>query len=484
MTITVDFSTVPSPVDVVEKDIVEFLADISGLEANDTLAHSRVDSDACTSVSCNSAGGKYSGFSGSLGRVDKEANEVWSNVYTSPAGYIGCVVHITDLDTELYGLWGTTNEPITIVRNGSIVFQENISSTASRIRGFKKLASGRILAYGGYSPAFILYSDDDGATWETCFIGGSGSNIVYGIVEVQGIIVEFAPRAVLSLAVVGGNVVGEYPVDFIITLFDGATQVHYEQVIGNDEVEWYKDISTEEINSVTKMILQVTTWSHPNQVAKIAEFYTSVKATYDGDDIVSLGVLSERVLGDGTLPVGNISANEMDLELQNINIGGVDDPLFPDNPDSPLAHFIKMNRKITPYIGFTLPSGVDELVKLGTFWSEDWDVNEQSATVTVSARDRMELLRKAQYFGSDVFESSTLYSVLESVLNEAVTEIPMPDLRWSISEELRDYNIPWAWLPESNYFDTIRGIVEACMGQAYMSQNDVLIIEGPGALTD
>lgn len=296
--------------------------------------------------------------------------------------------------------------------------------------------------------------------------------------------VEFDARTVLALAVTGDTVYAEYPVDFTIEVYEGATLSHTEAVTGNTLQSWTEDISLLNLTAVTKMILSVTRWSAPLQLCKIVEFYTSVKATYSGDAVVTLNVLEERVLSDGTLPVGNISANEMDLELQNINIDGETDPLFPDNPDSTLAPFVRANRKIIPYIGFLLDDGVtEEFVKFGTFWSADWTVNEQSATVTVSARDRMEQLRKADFAGTPVFRDTDLFELAEYVLVSAKDDIPMPDIQWSIDTELKNYKIQWAWLPKSDYFTVIKTITEACMGQAYMSKDDVLIIEGPTELT-
>jgi hypothetical protein len=39
----------------------------------------------------------------------------------------------------------------------------------------------------------------------------------------------------------------------------------------------------------------------------------------------------------------------------------------------------------------------EEYVPLGTFWSLDWDSPDDSLEATVTARDRMELLRKGTF---------------------------------------------------------------------------------------
>jgi hypothetical protein len=96
----------------------------------------------------------------------------------------------------------------------------------------------------------------------------------------------------------------------------------------------------------------------------------------------------------------------------------------------------------------------------------------------------MSLYPKAEYKTSTLFENTTLYDIMDNILNHAKTNIPMTGLVWEIDEELQDYTIDYAWFPRQSYFATIKQIVEACMGQAYMSKEDVLIIEGPSALSD
>ena len=60
-----------------------------------------------------------------------------------------------------------------------------------------------------------------------------------------------------------------------------------------------------------------------------------------------------------------------------------------------------------------------EYVPLGTFWSLDWDSPDDSLEATVTARDRMELLRKGTYQTSQVQQNKTLYELAEDVLQDA-----------------------------------------------------------------
>lgn len=300
--------------------------------------------------------------------------------------------------------------------------------------------------------------------------------------------VSFAARPITAILVCGDSIYDEYPVNFNVYIYNmdpcyGETLIYTENVVGNDAVLWTKDISSESITDATKMRLEIVSWNKANRVVKITEFYTSLVETYEGDDVVSLNLLEEREIADGSLPIGNISANELDIELQNIrivrnNISYVD-PFSWENSASLWNNVLKKNRRIVASLGLVLPDDSVEYIKLGTFWSGDWNTSERSATVQTSARDRMELLNKAEYYKSTVQENVTLYALMQTVLTSALTDIPMSDLVWDISTELQSYIVPYGYFPRQSYFKTIKQIVEACRGQAYMNREDILVVTGP-----
>jgi hypothetical protein len=319
-----------------------------------------------------------------------------------------------------------------------------------------------------------------GATW--C----NSSAVWSGTPYFPTLTVTFAKRSITSLAVVGDTVYNEYPVDFDIKIYDAKTAgtlLHTETVTANALLNWSKPLTTGAINDAMRMELIIKKWSAVNRVAKIIEFYTPISDIYEGDDIVSMNLLEEREIADGTLPIGNISANELDIELQNIKLVrgavSVNDPFSYDNTASYLENLLKKNRRIVASLGLVLLDASVEYVTLGTFWSGDWRASEKGTVVSTSARDRMELLRNAEFSTSLIYENMTLYDLMETVLNAAKLSIPMPDLTWTIDAELEDYICPIAYFPRQDYFKTIKQIVEACMGQAYMTRGDVLTITGP-----
>jgi hypothetical protein len=330
---------------------------------------------------------------------------------------------------------------------------------------------------------YIAPNDTEAVTHQIGWWGATRCNSSAIWTSPKTLTVAFTARPVVTLMVTGDQIYNEYPVDFAINVYGtGSVLKHSETVVGNTLLNWTKSISL--VGDAIRMELTITKWSAANRVAKILEFYTSIVTEYNSDDIVSLNLLEEREISDGTLPAGNISSNELDLSLQNIwmlqNGIKVYDPFSYNNLSSLLDNVLKINRKIMAWIGLVLPGGTVEYLKLGTFWSGDWIVEETGTTVSTSAQDRMSLLQKDDFVQSETYSYVTLYALLEIVLNAAKTNVVrLSDLVWDIDTELTEFIVPLAYFPKQSYFTCIKQIVEACMGQAYMNRDDVLIVTGP-----
>ena len=158
--------------------------------------------------------------------------------------------------------------------------------------------------------------------------------------------VMFFSRPIDSLKVVGDSKREEWPVDFEIKLHDETDDVLYtETVTGNTEITWSKPLGAT-VTQVVKMTLEITRWSHVGRQVKILEFFSSLQETYENEDIILLSLLEEQEVSYGSLPVGNISSNEIEIKLYNrdrrFDVG---------NTNSPLYGLLKPNRRIRPELG-------------------------------------------------------------------------------------------------------------------------------------
>jgi len=333
---------------------------------------------------------------------------------------------------------------------------------------------------GTYYPAPSVISEIGGAQmgWYGQISSGVNGTFAEPYPELE---LSFSERPIFALLVVGDSAYNEYPVDFIINIFDELDNILYtETVVGNTLLRWSKSLIDESIFTARKMTLTISKWSKADRVVKILEFYTSYIEIYEDEDIISMNLLEEKEVKDGSLPIGNISSNELDISLQNLKIFSqnrfVTDPFFPANPLSHLHLLVKKNRKIRAWIGVELPDKSIEYQILGTFWSDDWTVEEPEFSASTSCRDRMEGLRNALYSTSELYENITLYDFAEIVLNSARDSIPMPELTWAISTKLINYVLPYAWFTKKSYMECLKDIAEVCLGYAYMSREDVLIL--------
>jgi len=114
-----------------------------------------------------------------------------------------------------------------------------------------------------------------------------------------------------------------------------------------------------------------------------------------------------------------------------------------------------------------------EWVPLGTFWSLDWDSPDDTLEATVTARDRMELLRKGTYQTSQVQQNKTLYELAEDVLQDA----GLTSDQYIIDTALQNIIIPYAWFAPVSHREALRRIAEAGLAAAFANREGKIQIE-------
>lgn len=322
--------------------------------------------------------------------------------------------------------------------------------------------------------SYVLAPTPDEAATEQMGWWGSQLAGVGGafIVPYPTLTVTFLSRPITKLKVVGDSARIEYPVDFNIKLY-GASDVllHTETVTANSLVSWNKDLNSA-ITQVIKMVVEITKWSHAGRQCKILEFFTSIQEVYEGDDILMINLLEEREVSQGSLPVGNIAANEIDIRLVNSNR-----KFDAGNTQSPLYQTLKQNRRIKAWLGVDTTTG-KEYVPLGTFWSGDWNVPEQDVYAQTTGRDRLEMLRKSTYSNSQVQINQTLYSLSIAVLEDA----GLTSEEYFIDTELQEYIVPYSYFENHSHREALRKIAEACLGQCYCDRDGIVRLEGSSFL--
>jgi hypothetical protein len=298
--------------------------------------------------------------------------------------------------------------------------------------------------------------------------------------------VEFASeRTIKQLILVGEPTIGQYPTNFDVLIYDEDDNVLNSATnFSANSVETVLDFTSDNILTAKYMKLTLNSWSAPNTVGKIVEFFGVITDTFYSDDIVSMDVLEEMEADEEDTPFGSMSINELTIEFQNISIqkdsDNIPDPFLPENSASYLNNSITKNVRLTPYIGFKEVDVSDqpvEYVQMGVFWATEWEVAESEFSARVVARDRLELLRLNTFRADEILENATLKDVAEYVFNHAKVNIPMNDLQWEVNSDLENYTVNYVWLGKVTYFEAIKKIASACMGRAYCDRYGKIIIE-------
>jgi len=277
-----------------------------------------------------------------------------------------------------------------------------------------------------------------------------------------------SPRPIYNLKVYGDDKLDNYPVDFTVKLYDDSdTLLYTETVTGNTLWNWEKTL-TSMIADVAKMVLTITKISQAARSAIVTEFYTAYYEDYTDSDIMYMSVLEERDYSGGTLPIGNVSSNEIVLRLNN-----ADNHFSVDNESSEIYDIMKKNRRIEAWIGVEVPYGGEVTwEKIGTFWSQDWSAPQDEVYAEVIGFDRLELLRNTEFYSSQVYEDYTLSQLAALILTDA----GLSASEYSIHSSLASITIPYAWFDRTTHRDALIEIAEAIGGTVYCDRDGLIVI--------
>ena len=345
----------------------------------------------------------------------------------------------------------------TCVNGGTIAgIVANMATKGLRIRTRQSLVSEGFVSPQlqdmtvriGTIPATVVNPAETG--WWSA--GISDMNGVFAVPPVLKF--RFAPRPIHSLQVIGDSLRIEFPVDFDILLHSETAILHTESVRGSTQVAWR--IIVPVIHNVVRQELRILRWSHPGRCSKILESFSVIRENYDGDQIISIGLLEELETARGTLPIGGVSANELSLTLYNEG-----HKFDAGNKLSPLSGLIKPNRRVRAWVGAETTIGM-EYVPLGLFWTGEWQLSQDKLSVSARCLDRMEQLRLSAYETSQVMNTNLLDLAIHVLQDAGLTVTD-----YLLDSALADWLVPNAYFDRITHREAIRLITEACLGYAY-----------------
>lgn len=132
-----------------------------------------------------------------------------------------------------------------------------------------------------------------------------------------------------------------------------------------------------------------------------------------------------------------------------------------------LRSLMILDRKLLPSIGIETDGEV-KYQPLGTFYSDEWQINQDSQWVKCSAVDRLMRLQKKTYVGFPLTENASLYDIAADIL----LNIGETADTFVISNDLKSVIVPMAFLPKGTAWDALQEIANAGLCKIYVDRED------------
>lgn len=267
----------------------------------------------------------------------------------------------------------------------------------------------------------------------------------------------FVKRPIISWRVLGDTKLKQYPVDYVIEYKRDGETVERETVVGNAELE---NEFKPQVDDITSVRLTISKWSTPNACAKILVCYDRLAEEYQGDAMQMFEVNEELGAADGNY---NINSDTMTVSLYN------KERKFDKGY---LRSLLILDRKVLPSIGIEDENGQVEYEPLGTFYSDEWQVSQDSQWVKVSAVDKLLRMQSKTYQGYPLTPNASLYEMAVDILQSA----GLSEKEYQVSESLKDIRIEMAYLPKTSVWDALQEIANAGLCRVYQDREDRTIV--------
>ena len=267
---------------------------------------------------------------------------------------------------------------------------------------------------------------------------------------------SFVQKPVLTWTLIGDIKLGQFPVDFTVEYYSESVVAKTDTVTDNDSVEVKFEPHIEDITSIK---LTVSKWNTPNACVKILKFYDRLFERYEGDAVQMFEVTEEMGSADGSY---NINSDVMTVSLHNLNR---------KFDKGYLRSLMILDRKLIAYLGTEQGGGID-YTQLGTFYSDEWKISQDSQWVVCTASDRLMRLQEKTYIGFPYTENVTVKEVAEDILSK----LGLKPEEYIVSEGLNDIVIPCAFMPKCSFWDALQEIANAALCRVYVDRYDRIVV--------
>lgn len=276
--------------------------------------------------------------------------------------------------------------------------------------------------------------------------------------------VGFSSRLLTDCYIIFDVNKGIHPVDFDITIYnDNGTHITVpRRGWASTRYDFVNDYS-----EVVKLRFDFIKMNKPNVPVIVTEIQVSSEILYTDDDLLSIDFMEELTFNDTVTTLGSISANETTVVISNI-----DKEFFYDNPNSMIKDQLRKNRKIVPWLGVEIVPDKIEWHRLGTFWSDQWDVPVEDLVASVTGYDTLYVLNNLSFIDHQVYENKSVKELLEIVFTNAKTQFAL--IEWYIEPALNDTIIKYAWFEKGTHTQALKKIASSGLINIFCDRQGVI----------
>jgi hypothetical protein len=358
------------------------------------------------------------------------------------------------------------------------------------------------------SKGATLINEQSNTGWIGNKVGDANGNFA----KPQVLAVEYlTARRLPSLLLVGWDK-DNYPKEFYINIIEDSGVVH--TVTQNDAKEELSEEQNEEsaysykfdfddkpefeYDVIKRVELNVTKWSRGRVLPRIRAFVGEMNEGFDNSTLQSIEVLEEKTASIDKLSY-DISSNMCKVSFLNRDKKFYQPEYYA---------MLKANRSVVPYVklndGSDTKAMSDSSQQLGKFFSKNWDLDDSSAFMSVTAYDLLYSLQSVVInFGMDeserdeesglkigAYRNMTVGQVIDRVF-ELINKVrrdngifePINHDKIQLDQDKLDMVIPYVLMEEQDAWLCLQEIGTLCGAYVYMDRSGTVVIKSDQTTT-
>ena len=266
-----------------------------------------------------------------------------------------------------------------------------------------------------------------------------------------------------AITIAWGTAYNEFAENFIITAYNGDTEVAQKEIFGNKSVKTIVEMDIANYDRITITILK---WCLPYHRARIEEIFMGINKVYSKSDIFKYTHSQTADPISTSLPKADVT----------FSIDNIDNTFNPHNPDG-LTKYLMERQEVKTRYGFRLDNDEIEWINGGTFYLSEWDSVQNGIEAEFVARDLLEFMSDTYYEGIYNSTGTDLYTLALRVFEKA--NLPLNNdgtVKYAIDESLREIRSV-APLPIDSLANCLQLIANAGRSVLYSDRKGVIHIE-------